>query len=47
MNEFNSKEELEAFGTAIKEVYFQEYKTQPRVIILAIQKKSTNHTLNS
>jgi len=27
MNEFNGKEELEAFATAIKEVYFQDYKT--------------------
>ena len=27
MNEFNGKEELEAFAPAIKEVYFQDYKT--------------------
>jgi len=27
MNEFNDKEELEARATAIKEVYFQDYKT--------------------
>ena len=27
MNEFNDKEELEALATAIKEVYFQDYKT--------------------
>jgi hypothetical protein len=27
MNEFNDKEELEALPTAIKEVYFQDYKT--------------------
>ena len=27
MNEFNGKEELDAFATAIKEVYFQDYKT--------------------
>jgi hypothetical protein len=26
-NEFNDKEELEALATAIKEVYFQDYKT--------------------
>ncbi len=26
-NEFNDKEELEALATAIKEVYFQNYKT--------------------
>jgi hypothetical protein len=26
-NELNSKEELEALATAIKEVYFQDYKT--------------------
>jgi hypothetical protein len=25
-NEFNDKEELEALATAIKEVYFQDYK---------------------
>ncbi len=27
MNEFNDKEELEALAIAIKEVYFQDYKT--------------------
>ena len=27
MNEFNDKDELEALATAIKEVYFQDYKT--------------------
>ncbi len=27
MNEFNDKQELEALATAIKEVYFQDYKT--------------------
>ena len=27
MNELNDKEELEALATAIKEVYFQGYKT--------------------
>ena len=27
MNEFNNKDELEALATAIKEVYFQDYKT--------------------
>jgi hypothetical protein len=26
-NEFNDKDELEALATAIKEVYFQDYKT--------------------
>jgi hypothetical protein len=26
-NEFNDKEELEALATAIKEAYFQDYKT--------------------
>ena len=26
-NEFNDKEELEALANAIKEVYFQDYKT--------------------
>jgi hypothetical protein len=26
-NEFNDKKELEALATAIKEVYFQDYKT--------------------
>lgn len=26
-NEFNDKEELEALATAVKEVYFQDYKT--------------------
>jgi hypothetical protein len=26
-NEFNDKEELQALTTAIKEVYFQDYKT--------------------
>jgi hypothetical protein len=27
MNEFNDKQELEALASAIKEVYFQDYKT--------------------
>ena len=27
INEFNDKQELEALATAIKEVYFQDYKT--------------------
>jgi hypothetical protein len=27
MNEFSGKEELEALATALKEVYFQDYKT--------------------
>jgi hypothetical protein len=27
MNEFNDKDELEALATAIKEDYFQDYKT--------------------
>ena len=27
MNELNGKEELEALATAIKKVYFQDYKT--------------------
>jgi hypothetical protein len=27
INELNDKEELEALATAIKEVYFQDYKT--------------------
>jgi hypothetical protein len=27
INEFSDKEELEALATAIKEVYFQDYKT--------------------
>jgi hypothetical protein len=27
MNEFNDKDELEALAAAIKEVYFQDYKT--------------------
>lgn len=27
MNEFNGKEDLEALATALKEVYFQDYKT--------------------
>jgi len=26
-NEFNDKEELEALAAAVKEVYFQDYKT--------------------
>jgi hypothetical protein len=27
MNEFNDTDELEALATAVKEVYFQDYKT--------------------
>lgn len=27
VNQFNDKDELEALATAIKEVYFQDYKT--------------------
>ena len=27
LNEFNDKDELKALATAIKEVYFQDYKT--------------------
>jgi hypothetical protein len=40
-NKLNDKEELESLATAVKEVYFQDYKRLP---MIATQ-KLTDHTL--
>lgn len=43
MNEFNDKEELGALAAALKEAYFQDYKTA----YSNTSDKSTNHILNT
>jgi hypothetical protein len=45
-NEFNDKKDLEALATAIKEVYFQEYRMMMMMMIAAREKPFTkNFTL--
>jgi hypothetical protein len=44
-NELNDKEELEALATAIKEVYFQDYKTAYNVSGIEIDQSHFDHLI--
>jgi hypothetical protein len=44
-NEFNDRDELESLATAIKEVYFQDYKTAYDISNIENDQSNFNHLI--